>query len=204
MLKPRHTYLDQPALHYKKIIDIAKYLNSMVHYYISYGDSYKNYIYDKTQQAFVDADTDTLNGQGVLISTTNIYNFGDKYFMYDNVNYQWIEKTQQEIEGLPEEIVDIYNGSTYKGQKSRYIKDRFFDYTIVSDVNENVEQIHKGLFTSNKSFDIRYTDDDINIEDDDIVQIGNELFFVSESSKKIIRMPKPYTTYFCTLTKLKR
>ena len=201
MLKPKHTYLDQPALHYKKIIDIAKYLNGMVHYYITYGDSFKNYIYDKTQQEFVDADTDFLNGQGVLISAANTYNFRDKYYTYDIVNYEWNEIAQADIIG---NIVDIYDGSTYKGQKSRYIKDRFFDYTIVSDVNENVEQIHKGLFTSNKSFDIRYYDDDIKIEDDDIVQIGNELFFVSESSKKIIRMPKPYTTYFCTLTKLKR
>ena len=70
-------------------------------------------------------------------------------------------------------------------------------------INENQEQIGKGLISDNKSFDIKYTDDEIDIKDDDIIQIENEIYIVSESQYKVIRLPKPYKTYFCTLTRLK-
>ena len=199
-LKPKHTYLDQPALHYKKIIDIAEYFNSNPHFYFPNGDSYKNYVFDKTTETFIDADTDWLAGYGILIDGTATYRYNNKYFKYDTTNLIWTTITQNQA---TETILTVYNNNMYKGQKNRYIKNRYFDYTIVSDINENQEQIGKGLISDNKSFDIKYTDDEINIKDDDIIQIENEIFIVSESQYKVIRLPKPYKTYFCTLTRLK-
>lgn len=199
-LKPKHTYLDQPALHYKKIIDIAEYFNSNPHFYYQVGDTYKNYVFDKTTETFIDADSDGLAGYGILIDGTTTYVYRDKYFKYDTTNLVWTTITKEEA---TETIITVSSNNMYKGQKNRYIKDRYFDYTIVSDINENQEQIGKGLISDNKSFDIKYTDDEIDIKDDDIIQIENEIYIVSESQYKVIRLPKPYKTYFCTLTRLK-
>lgn len=194
--KPKHTYGDAPALHYKKIIDLAKYNNTQV-YFNAFDSEY--YIYDKeTTRGFVKLDEQP-NGQAIMVSSMNTYCFGDKYYFYDDDN--WNTLSEEDIFG---NVISITDSNTYKGQKNRYIKDREFDYTIISDINESEQQIHKGLISSMKSFDIRYTDDDINLKDEDIVQIENELFFVSECSYKVIRLPKPYKTYFCTLTRIKR
>jgi hypothetical protein len=195
--KPKHTYLDKPALHYKKIIDLAKYNNTQVYFNV-YNEEY--YIYDReTTNGFVKLD-EKPNGQEIWVSPLVTYCFGDKYYYYGN-DETWKTISQEDIYGS---VITITDSNVYKGQKNRYIKDREFDYTTISDINESEQQIHKGLISSTKSFDIRYTDDDINLKDEDIVQIENELFFVSECSYKIVRLPNPYKTYFCTLTRIKR
>jgi hypothetical protein len=199
-LKPKHTYLDQPALHYKKIIDIAEYFNSNPHFYYQSGDVYKNYVFDRNTETFVDADTELLTGVGILIDGSNTYQYSNKYFKYDTTNLVWTTITQDQA---TETIISVSSNNVYRGQKNRYIKDRYFDYTIISDINENEQQIGKGLISDTKSFDIKYTDDEVNIKDDDIIQIENELRFVSETQYKVIRLPKPFKTYFCTLTRLK-
>ena len=194
--KPKHTYLDAPALHYKKIIDLAKYNNTQVYFNV-FNEEY--YIYDKeTTRGFVKLD-EKPNGQEIFVTSMATYCFGDKYYFYDDDGWNTI--SEEDAYGS---IISIADSNVYKGQKNRYIKDREFDYTTISDINESEQQIHKGLISSTKSFDIRYTDDDINLKDEDIVQIENELFFVSECSYKIVRLPKPYKTYFCTLTRIKR
>ena len=69
------------------------------------------------------------------------------------------------------------------------------------------EQVNKGqIFVTGKPFTKYqkvYFSSNENIKDDDIIQIENEIYIVSESQYKVIRLPKPYKTYFCTLTRLK-
>ena len=199
-LKPKHTYLDKPALHYKKVIDIAKYLNTTYYYYYEkYVEGVLTgfyYIFDRETQMFIKVDS--CSGSRIdIIPTIMVYGYDNKYFGYDPDN-EWIV-----LDYTPNNFIEIYSDKEYRNQKNIYVKDRFFDYTIISDVNENEEQIIKGLITPTKSFDIKYYDDDLKLRDDDIVQIDNELFFVSETSYKQLRLPKAHKTYFCTLTKLK-
>lgn len=197
--KPKHTYLDQPALHYKKVIDIALYTNTSYYYYHEkYVDGILTgfyYVFDREKENFIEIDSCSGNRINI-IPIIAVYKYNYTYFGYDGS--KWIT-----LDYTPENYIEIYADKQYKNQKNTYVKDRYFDYTIISDINENEEQVIKGLITPTKSFDIKYTDDDININDDDIVQIGNELFFVSESSYRMIRLPKPFKTYFCTLTRLK-
>lgn len=197
--KPRHTYLDEPALHYKKVIDIAKYL-STTNYYYYLGDETHYFSYDKISETFIELEQTppNING-GIAIDADKTYVYGDKYYQYNTST-----NTFEIVLPTVEDIMYVVDSNTYKGQKSRYIKGNYFDYTRISDVNENETQIYKGLIVDNKNFDIKYTNDDLKMDNDDIVQIDNELYYVSELSYKTVRLPKPYKTYFCTLTRLIR
>lgn len=194
--KPKHTYLDQPALHYKKVIDIALYTNTKTYYY--YGSLVNRLYYTFDIEAETFKEVDACSGEGIeIIPVLYVYRFGNKYFGY-NLDHEWFV-----LDYSVDNFIEIYADKQYRNQKNAYVKDRFFDYVRISDVNESEEQIIKGLITPTKSFDIKYYDDDIKLRDDDIVQIGNELYFVSETSYKEIRLPKAHKTYFCTLTRLK-
>ena len=206
-LKPKHTYLDQPATHYKKVIDLTKYLMTETYYY--YTDSTGTYVYyyDRENKRFVK--TDSANGTGILlVKNTCKYMIDNEVWYYNviSVTIHGVTTLQHSWQHTslfsPLSEQNIISATDYKGQKNRYFRNGTFTYTIVSDINESITQAHKGLISKNKSFDIKYTDDEINIEEDDIILIDNELYFVSEASYKIIRLPKPYKTYFCTLTKL--
>ena len=192
-LKPKHTYLDQPALHYKKVIDLTKYLLAPTYYYYTSGSVNKLYVYDRDKKEFVLIESDY--GNGIAIDTTKKYTIDNVYWQYNSVLLKWEQVSVDSAE-------DIITALDYRNQKNRYIKNKAFDYIVISEINESAEQIHKGLISQHKSFDIKYTDDDVYIDDDDIVQIDNELFMVSDSSYKIVRLPKPYKTYFCTLNRL--
>lgn len=206
-LKPKHTYLDQPATHYKKVIDLTKYLMTETYYYFTDSTGTYTYYYDRENKRFVK--TDSVNGNGILIEKNTRKYMLDTEIWYYNVKPVVVDG-QTTIEHvwrhtyvfMPLSEENIISATDYRGQKNRYFRNGTFTYTIVSDINESITQAHKGLISKNKSFDIKYTDDEINIEEDDIILIDNELYFVSEASYKIIRLPKPYKTYFCTLTKL--
>lgn len=206
-LKPKHTYLDQPATHYKKVIDLTKYLMTETYYY--YTDSTGTYVYyyDRENKRFIK--TDDIKGKGILIEkNTRKYVIDTEIWYYNviSVTIHGVTTLQHSWQHTslfsPTSEEAIISATDYRGQKNRYFRNGTFTYTIVSDINESITQAHKGLISKNKSFDIKYTDDEINIEEDDIILIDNELYFVSEASYKIIRLPKPYKTYFCTLTKL--
>ena len=116
-LKPKHTYGDKPALHYKKIIDMTKYLDSQTHYYLSKGDGgYYNYVYDKVLENFVDCKTDYLNGYGFAIDGFSTYQFGSNYFYYDFVEYKWVKITDSQQ--ITERIIELVDGNLYNGQKN--------------------------------------------------------------------------------------
>lgn len=206
-LKPKHTYLDQPATHYKKVIDLTKYLMTETYYYFTDTTGTYTYYYDRENKRFVK--TDDAKGKGILIEkNVRKYVIDTEIWYYNviSVTIHGVTTLQHSWQHTslfsPLSEGTIISATDYRGQKNRYFRNGTFTYTIVSDINESITQAHKGLISKNKSFDIKYTDDEINIEEDDIILIDNELYFVSEASYKIIRLPKPYKTYFCTLTKL--
>ena len=202
-LKPKTTFLDAKALRYKRIIDIGVSYNTKVYYYYDDPNTSNEYVYvfDRDKQDFVQIeDAHIQSDYEISLSSTDYYTFGDYMFNYDITQFKW---TKSPIDSSVVSI-NIQNADNRRErQMTRYIKDREFDYTIVSDVNDSEEQIIKGLITERETFDIRYSDDDLNLRDSDIVQIENGLYKVSDINTKILRLPKKLKYYFCTLTKLK-
>ena len=202
-LKPKTTFLDAKAIRYKRIIDIGVSYNTKVYYYYDDPNTLNEYVYvfDRDKQDFVQIeDAHIQSDYEISLSSTDYYTFGDYMFNYDITQFKW---TKSPIDSSVVSI-NIQNADNRRErQMTRYIKDREFDYTIVSDVNDSEEQIIKGLITERETFDIRYSDDDLNLRDSDIVQIENGLYKVSDINTKILRLPKKLKYYFCTLTKLK-
>lgn len=202
-LKPKTTFLDAKAIRYKRIIDIGVSYNTKVYYYYDDPNTQNEYYYvfDRDKQDFVQIEDAHLQSDfEISLSSTDYYTFGDYMFNYNTTQCKW---TKSPIDSNVISI-NIQNADNRRErQMSRYIKDREFDYTIVSDVNDSEEQIIKGLITERETFDIRYSDDDLKLRDSDIVQIENGLYKVSDINTKILRLPKKLKYYFCTLTKLK-
>lgn len=202
-LKPKTTFLDAKALRYKRIIDIGISYNTQTYYYYDDPNTQKEYYYvfDRDKQDFVQIEDAHIQSDfEISLSSTDYYTFGDYMFNYNITQFKW---TKSPIDSSVVSI-NIQNADNRRErQMTRYIKDREFDYTIVSDVNDSEEQIIKGLITERETFDIRYSDDDLKLRDSDIVQIENGLYKVSDINTKILRLPKKLKYYFCTLTKLK-
>ena len=131
MLKPRHTFLDQPALHYKKVVDIGKYLNTTTTYTYSeeIDGEYINYVYvfDKETENFIQIQDPQVwsnlnNNFGVDPLKTYYY----KYLYVYNYDVSTHKFIREEYAGQQRDIL-VIDSNTYQGQKDRYIKNRFFD-----------------------------------------------------------------------------
>lgn len=200
-LKPKSTHLNRCALHYRKIIDIATTYSAEVIYKATINaDTFYCYIFDRTIEDFVKINNDTNAIFPIPVSNTIMLSYNGYYFEYDFVNLVWDKKPLDENK-LILPVNNAWNSRT--NQIGYYVRDREFDYTLVSDVNKSEEQLIKGLVVDLETFDIKFSDDNLHMENEDIVQIKNDLYVVSDLSYKILRSPKELIYYFCTLTKLK-
>lgn len=200
ILKPKHTHLNPPALLYKRYLDITTYFNS------SYSDKNILYMtsdticwfYDKSINNFVQytqQETHSINAVNIS-STTGVYIEGVGIFLYSDGEWTLTDTT-------PNLLYKGNSQTIFKGQKSVFYRKDYFDYVVITDVNVGEEQAIKGLITDLETFDIKFSNDELKIDNDDIVQIDDKLYIVSDLSYKILRLPKPIKYYYCTLTKLK-
>ena len=88
-------------------------------------------------------------------------------------------------------------------QTNKYYLAGSFDYMIRGSIGSSDTQPIKGNIMHLRSFEIKYFDDRINIDHDDLVVIDGHLYGVEELSYDIKRSPKPYTVYFATLNNIK-
>ena len=88
-------------------------------------------------------------------------------------------------------------------QTNKYYLAGSFDYMIRGSIGSSDTQPIKGNIMHLRSFEIKYFDDNIHIDHDDLVVIDGRLYGVEELSYDIKRSPKPYTVYFATLNNIK-
>lgn len=88
-------------------------------------------------------------------------------------------------------------------QTNKYYLVGSFDYMIRGTISSSDTQPIKGNIMHLRSFEIKYFDDDIHIDHDDLVVIDGHLYGVEELAYDIKRSPKPYTVYFATLNNIK-
>lgn len=88
-------------------------------------------------------------------------------------------------------------------QTNKYYLAGSFDYMIRGSIGSSDTQPIKGNIMHLRSFEIKYFDDNIHIDHDDLVVIDGRLYGVEELAYDIKRSPKPYTVYFATLNNIK-
>ena len=101
------------------------------------------------------------------------------------------------------ETLDAKFSDIGRYQTNKYYLAGSFDYMIRGSIGSSDTQPIKGNIMHLRSFEIKYFDDSINIDHDDLVVIDGHLYGVEELSYDIKRSPKPYTVYFATLNNIK-
>ena len=103
----------------------------------------------------------------------------------------------------PESDLIATFGNIGRYQANNYYLAGSFDYMIRGSIGSSDTQPIKGNIMHLRSLEIKYFDDNIHIDHDDLVVIDGRLYGVEELSYDIKRLPKPYTVYFATLNNIK-
>ena len=104
---------------------------------------------------------------------------------------------------LPLEKLSAKFGDIARYQTNKYYLAGSFDYMIRGSINSEDSQPIKGNILHLRSFEIKYFDDRIKLDHDDLVVIDGHLYGVESLAYDIKRLPKPYTVYFATLNNIK-
>lgn len=89
-----------------------------------------------------------------------------------------------------------------KVQTNKYYLYCTFDYTIRGTIEGQTIQTIKGNIVPISTLDIKYFDDNANLQVDDLVVIDNRLYSVSNLQNSPKWQPKKFLIYFCTLTSI--
>ena len=104
---------------------------------------------------------------------------------------------------LPVETLDAKFSDIARYQTNKYYLAGSFDYMIRGSINSTDTQPIKGNIMHLRSFEIKYFDDRINRDHDDLIVIDGHLYGVEDLAYDVKRSPKPYTVYFATLNNIK-
>lgn len=92
--------------------------------------------------------------------------------------------------------------SISKYQTNKYYRVGTFDFMIRGSIESTDNQPIKGAIMHLRSMEIKYFDDYIHLDHDDLVVIDGHLFSVEDITYDIKRSPKPYTVYFARLNNI--
>ena len=168
---------------------------------------YANGTYYYENSNWYDDDYSSFNGEITDMQVELYYNDGD-YKITDTTFYKTLPAYDEFIAMIVNENVVRESTETLsvaginKQQRSYFLNNGFFNYTYVSDISKVEQQYIKGLNVEYKTFDIK-TDSDMSFSEEDIIQINDELYIISNIMYKTIRLPKPikYTLFTCTILK---
>ena len=191
-LKPKSTVLNPPALLYKRYTDMATSMNTAV-YYQTEDDKIWQYNHD--EDAFVEyeaaaqgATVITVGASAVLAGNVNLER---RLYKYDNGEWPRTQDTGT----LALRFSDIAN----KYQLNRYYFYAPFSYMIKESVEGTETQYIKGNIIPLTTLTIKYFDDTIHIDHDDLVVIGDRLFSIENITTDRKMQPRPFAVHFVTL-----
>lgn len=100
------------------------------------------------------------------------------------------------------DLLSVKFNNIAKYQTNKYYYAGSFDYMIRGTIGQMDTQYIKGNILHLRSFEIKYFNDYINLDHDDLVVIDGHLYVVGETPYDEKRSPKPYRVYFATLNNI--
>lgn len=169
---------------------------------------------DLTQVAYYRGMTGAGTGSFSISQTTNptpispssLESFRNKVVViaYVDENYPVTEwDFSATIPIIPQETLAAKFADIARYQTNKYYFAGSFDYMIRGTISSSDTQPIKGNIMHLRSFEIKYFDDNINIDHDDLIVIDGHLYGVEELAFDVKRTPKPYKVYFATLNNIK-
>lgn len=191
-LKPKSTVLNPPALLYKRYTDMATSMNTAV-YYQTEDDKIWQYNHD--EDAFAECEAAAQGATVITVGASAVlagnFNLERRLYKYDNGEWQRTQDTGT----LALRFSDIAN----KYQLNRYYFYAPFSYMIKGSVEGTETQYVKGNIIPLTTLTIKYFDDTIHIDHDDLVVIGDRLFSIENITTDRKMQPRPFAVHFVTL-----
>lgn len=195
-MKFKSTTLTPRALVYRRFISLEKSANLNV-VYKTYDN--KMWVFDSENLKFIELGdnveiTETTT-YPTLISASTYLQYLTTYFHYDAAS-GWLSTTT-----LPQGTTPLVAqfGNIAKYQLNKYYFAGSFDYMLKGAISGTTTQFIKGNIIPLTSLNIKYFNDSINLNVDDLVVIGGRLFSVENPEQDQKRQPKAYKVYFATL-----
>lgn len=201
-MKFKSTTLNPKALLYKRFIALEQSFST-------------NTLYKTTDNLFwafnsesltflsVDVNLVPTGSNIVLISNTTYLQFKDTYFWYNidatNGN-EWKSTTTLENNGITLLSASFNNIAKYQLNKYYYVGS--FDYMIKGSIEGTTTQYIKGNIIPLTSLNIKYFNDDLKLNPDDLVVVDKHLFSVENVEDVIKRQPKKFAIHFATLNSI--
>lgn len=184
------------ALVYRRFISLEKSANLNV-VYKTYDN--KRWVFDSENLKFIELGdnveiTETTT-YPTLISASTYLQYLTTYFHYDAVS-GWLSTTT-----LPQGTTPLVAqfGNIAKYQLNKYYFAGSFDYMLKGSISGTTTQFIKGNIIPLTSLNIKYFNDSINLNVDDLVVVNKRLYSVENPEQDIKLQPKKYTVYFATL-----
>ena len=205
ILKPKKTTLNPRALVYRRVTRIIESkITSMVYSCAKIDGTYAYYMYDKDTDAMVLVNVNTLDINPSIISIPNdliVLTSGTNYF-YWNKNYNFGVGRWETSSTMPinySTLLDAGFTPIGKINTNAYYYVGAIDFVITGEVAGTKTQPIKGNIMPLTSMNIKYFDDFIDLEEDDMVVVNGALYSVESPDYSIKHQPRPYKVYYATL-----
>lgn len=146
---------------------------------------------DPTSMAIIGTNIKVINTSTIYVGENHTYKFQDDEFVIADGTI------------LPNsEFLSAKFGNIARYQTNKYYFVGSFDYMIRGSIEGTTTQHIKGNIMPLTSMNIKYFNDDIDLDVDDLVVIGDHLFSVENPETTQKRMPKAFKVHFATLNSI--
>lgn len=193
-LKYKNTHKNPKALLYKRFTRIQSSASLSFLYYTVSDDKY--WLFDAQTEQFTQVMEIPVGSNLISVENSTVLTYKSKYFSY---NGDWIG--QDEIPADKTLLSAKFN-NIGKYQTNKYYFSGSFDYTVSGSVDGTTTQYIKGNIIPLTSLNIKFYNDDITVNQDDLVVIDGHLYSVENPQMGIKHQPKPYNIYYATLNSI--
>ena len=205
ILKPKKTTFNEPALVYRRFTRLESSRQLSVVYKCAdiYGQ-YSYWVFDREKLYFskLDSVDDLINTSYIVVNDgTQVFQYGNYYYYWDKPTTYWV-RTQN----LPQNYVTL-EGTGYSNIGTKYQTNQFYcvgqiHYIITGEVSGTKTQPIKGVIMPLQSMNIKYYDDGLTLDQEDLVVVNGALYTVENPDYSIKHMPRPYKIYYATLNSI--
>lgn len=196
-LKPKSTVQNPKALVYRRFTQLEDSYTANVLYHTEDGAFWA---FNARTMSFKVIDImNTDNSTIIEVSdVTTILEFNGKRFMY--MDHTWIDDNL--IITKQTQYLEAKFGNIARYQTNKYYFVGSFDYMIRGSIEGTTTQHIKGNIMPLTSMNIKYFNDDIDLDVDDLVVIDDHLYSVENPETTQKRMPKAFKVHFATLNSI--
>ena len=202
-MKPKSTVHNPKALVYRRFIGLEKSINLQTVYFTVIESKYwtfdvVNLQFDELESSLVPTSSSIVE---IPIATTDGVHYNMVVLSYQNKYFTYLSRKWQQVEELLNGItlLSAKFGNIGKYQTNKYYYVGSFDYMVKGSIEGTTSQYIKGNIIPLTSMNIKYFNDEINLNVDDLVVIGKKLFSVENPETTMKMQPKPLKIYFATL-----